>query len=147
MKKYNEILEKVIGLTNKMNKTSKSPRDFGVGFVLYPSEIHTIEAIGAHESINANTLSKTLGITNGAVTQMTDKLMKKGLIEKYKSESNKKEVYFKLTDLGITAEQAHDRFHEQAYKNVLEYLERLKPNQVNALVGFLDLYIENLPSE
>ncbi|MEG0379263.1 MAG: MarR family transcriptional regulator, partial [Eubacterium sp.] len=61
--------------------------------------------------------------------------------------TNKKEVYFRLTPLGITAEQEHDRFHEQAYNNVQEYLDQLKPNQINALVGFLDIYIDNLPSD
>jgi len=147
MKKYNEILEKVILLTNTVNKTSKSRRDFGVGFMLYPSEIHTIEAIGAHEGLNANSLSKVLGITNGAVTQMTDRLIKKDLVEKYKIESNKKEVYFRLTELGNKANQAHDSFHEQTYENINDYLDKLKTNQIDAIIGFLDTYIENLPSE
>lgn len=147
MREYNDILEKILSVTNIINKTSKCPRDFDVGFILYPSEIHTIEAIGNHENINANLLSKVLGITNGAVTQMTDKLIKKGLISKYKIETNKKEVYFKLTELGNVANQSHYNFHEQAYKNIVEYLDKLKPNQINAILGFLDIYIENLPSK
>lgn len=147
MKKYNEILGKIINLTNVMNKMSKTPRDYGVGFMLYPSEIHTIEAIAAHEQINANVLSKVLGITNGAITQMTNKLIKKGLVEKYKMDNNKKEVYFKLTELGKLADQGHDSFHEQTYKNIINYLDTLKPNQRDALVGFLDVYIENMPSK
>lgn len=105
MKQYNEILEKVLNITNTMNKTSKCPRDFGVGVPLYPSEIHTIEAIGAHEPINAKALAQALGITNGAVTQIADKLQKKGLVEKFKIDGNQKTVYIKLTALGRTSER------------------------------------------
>lgn len=147
MKQYNEILEKVIGITNAMNKTSKCVRDFGVGIQLYPSEIHTIEAIGAHEPINANALSKALGITNGAVTQITDKLLKKGLVEKFKIEGNQKSVYIRLTALGRTAEQAHDRFHTKAYQSIEDYLSTLTADQRIAILDFLNLYMENLPNE
>ncbi|MFR4734335.1 MAG: hypothetical protein ACLT9J_10840 [Agathobacter rectalis] len=38
---------------------------------------------------------------------MTKKLLAKGLIEKYTLESNKKEVYFKLTDLGKMLFEEH----------------------------------------
>ncbi|MEG1433557.1 MULTISPECIES: MarR family winged helix-turn-helix transcriptional regulator [Eubacterium] len=145
MKQYHEILEKVIELTNVMNKTSKCARDFGVGILLYPAEIHTIEAIGAHESINANALAKLLGITNGAVTQTTNKLLQKGLVEKFKVEGNQKAVYLKLTALGRTAEQAHDHFHAQSYQNVIKYLSSLSQEHRDAILAFLDVYIENLP--
>lgn len=147
MKQYNEILEKVLSITNTMNKTSKCPRDFEVGVPLYPSEIHTIEAIGAHEPINAKALAQALGITNGAVTQIADKLQKKGLVEKFKIDGNQKTVYIKLTALGHTAEQAHDRFHEKAYQSIAEYLSSLTEEQRNAILVFLDLYLENLPNE
>lgn len=147
MKQYNEILEKMIGITNTMNKTSKCPRDFGVGVRLYPSEIHTIEAIGVHEPMNAKALAQALGITNGAVTQITDKLQKKGMVEKFKMEGNQKTVYIRLTALGRTAEHAHDRFHEKAYQSIADYLSNLTEDQRMAILNFLNLYMENLPKE
>lgn len=147
MKRYNELEEKINCIVNKMNELAKKPREFGIGQKLYQSEIHTISAISNHTGINANELSKVLGVTNGAVTQITNKLIQKGLVEKYKKNNNNKEVYIRLTDLGEIANQGHDAFHEEMRKNLKEYLNELQENQIEAIVKLFDTVIENLPRE
>lgn len=64
------------------------------------SETHCIDYIGRLELPNVTKIAEHMGMTRGAISKMTKKLLAKGLIEKYTLESNKKEVYFKLTDLG-----------------------------------------------
>lgn len=147
MNKQVEVIEKVIRLANKINQTNKTPKDFGSGHLLYFSEIHTIDAISNHENVNASELSKILGITNGAVNQVANKLIKKGLIVKYKLNDNNKEVYYKLTELGEKVNLNHKRYDKNAYENLLQYLNDLNDDRVKTVDTFLDRLIENWPNE
>ena len=66
----------------RINANDKKPKSFGTRHKLYQSEIHFIDAIGLDGGYSASELSEKLGITNGAVTQVSDKLLRKKLIEK-----------------------------------------------------------------
>ena len=81
----NDVLS-FIKLTQKIqyriSANDKKPKSFGTRHKLYQSEIHFIDAIGLDGGYSASELSEKLGVTNGAVTQVSDKLLKKKLIEK-----------------------------------------------------------------
>jgi DNA-binding MarR family transcriptional regulator len=147
MKMDIQLWEKLIRLLNKINQTNKVPRDFGSGNILYQSEIHTIESIANHENVNASELSKILGITNGALNQVTSKLKKKGLIESYKAKNNNKEVYYRLTEKGKNADEGHRKYHEEVNQKLTAYLNDLEPDQVKTINAFLDYLTENWPHE
>lgn len=147
MNKQIKIIEKIVRLANKINQTNKIPRDYGTGHILYHSEIHTIEAINNHENVNASELSKILGITNGAVNQVTNKLINKGLIEQYKLNDNNKEVFYRLTELGETANLGHSEYHKVEYENILQYLNNANEDQIKAVDSFLDRLIEKWPNK
>lgn len=138
------IIEKLNSLAHNMNQNSKKSRDYNIGLDLYQSEIHTIESIYNHEDINATTLAKILGVTNGALNQMTTRLIKKGLVEQYHKENNKKDVYYKLTDLGNTANNAHKQHHAKLYNDILTYLHSLEPGQLSTINDFLDNIIDTM---
>lgn len=130
-----ELIEKIIRLINLCNQMGREPRDYSIGQILYPSEIHTIEAIHNHTDINASELSKRLGITNGAVNQITNKLEKKGLIVSYHLKSNKRDVYYKTTALGEQANTGHTQFHEKIYKRLSE---DVTAEELQIILRFLD---------
>lgn len=145
--KHIETIEKMIRLLNKVNQTNKVPSDYGTGHILYQSEIHMIEAINNHEDVNASELAVILGITNGAITQVTNKLIKKGLIEQYRKNNNKKEVYYQLTTKGQIANAEHSKHHEKFYLNMTQYLDELNPDNVKIINTFLEKVTDNWPRE
>ncbi|MBC3886776.1 MarR family transcriptional regulator [Acetobacterium paludosum] len=145
MERHIEIFEKIIKLLNKINQSNKIPRDYGTGHILHQSEIHTIEAIKNHANVNASELSNILGITNGAVTQITSKLKKKGLVDQYNTVSNKKEVYYRLTDKGEIANLGHDKHHKEVYKKLNQYIDSLEDDKIEIINTFLDKLINNWP--
>jgi DNA-binding MarR family transcriptional regulator len=145
--KYIEIIEKMIRLINKVNQANKLPRDYGTGSILYQSEIHIIGAINNHGSVNASELASILGITNGAITQVTSKLIKKGLIEQYRMPNNKKEVYYQLTNLGKIANNEHANSRKERYRNIGQYLNGLSPDNIKVINTFIDKMIEVWPHE
>ncbi|MBP2643414.1 MAG: MarR family transcriptional regulator [Firmicutes bacterium] len=145
--KHIETIEKMIRLLNKVNQTNKVPSDYGTGQILYQSEIHTIEAINNHENVNASELAAILGITNGAINQVTNKLVKKGLIEHYRMNNNKKEVYYRLTSKGKIANTEHSKYHEKTYLNMTQYLDELNPDNIKIINTFLEKVADNWPHE
>ena len=75
------IIQKSLRLINRYNNLSKKARHYGTQFLLYPSEIHMIDVIGSQNDITTTKIAELLGITKGAVSQITAKLLDKGLID------------------------------------------------------------------
>jgi transcriptional regulator, MarR family len=77
MNDIQSFMELTAKIQYRINANDKKPKRFGTAHLLYQSEIHFIEAIGLSDGYSASELSEKLGITNGAVTQVSDKLLKK----------------------------------------------------------------------
>jgi DNA-binding MarR family transcriptional regulator len=97
-------------LTRKFAKLEKRAYDFGTGDQLYPSEIHTVEAIGDAGAATVTGLARTFGITKGAVSQTVAKLEAKGYVERRGAPVGTEEP-IGLTEKGRTARASHARFH------------------------------------
>ena len=109
-------------IMNKMNRIEQKPRRFGTDFLLYSSEIHTIQAIGRNAGINVTALAALQGVTKGAVSQILQKLVKKGMVVRMKDEMSDREVLLKLSDTGKIAYQAHADFHSQIDPEFVEII-------------------------
>ena len=144
----NDVLS-FIKLTQKIqyriSANDKKPKSFGTRHKLYQSEIHFIDAIGLDGGYSASELSEKLGVTNGAVTQVSDKLLKKKLIEKYKKQGNKKTVYFKLTEEGAVAYKNHEKFHADFNAKLVSYLTSLSKKEFDAIARLAELVDINIP--
>ena len=145
MKESESLMIEFLKIQYRINSNDKKPRNFGTKHALYQSEIHFIDAVEPGYGMIASRVAQKLGITKGAVTQIADKLVKKGLIEKYKKPDNKKEVYIKLTRDGEIAYESHRLFHKQLADKMIVYLDGLSPKQMQALTGLLDIIDKNLP--
>ena len=120
-----EIMEQFVRIVNKFNRFEKVPMDFGVEEMLYPSEIHTIEAIGNNARINVTHLAELLGISKGAVSQMVNKLVRKQFVKKMKLPSGAKELFLELTPRGKKAFKGHEKFHKDMVLDFLKYTENI----------------------
>ncbi len=110
-KKISSLMNHFIKISYKLTELEKIPIDFGAGEVLYPSEIHTIDAIGDKvDTVTA--ISNKFGITKGAVSQVILKLNKKGYIKKVRNEVYSKEIILSLTDKGLKAYKTHKKWHK-----------------------------------
>jgi DNA-binding MarR family transcriptional regulator len=103
------LMEKLYRTMNLIIREMETPWRYGVNFPLYHAEVHLLETIKAQEGANVGELSRHLGMTSGAVSQVTKKLLSKGLIETYKKPGNRKEVFSRLTALGEVVCQGHQK--------------------------------------
>ncbi|MGI5092123.1 MarR family transcriptional regulator [Treponema socranskii] len=145
MNDIQSFMELTAKIQYRINANDKKAKRFGTAHLLYQSEIHFIESIGLSGGYCASELSKKLGITSGAVTQVADKLLKKKLIRKYKKAENKKNVYITLTKEGVRAYKNHEKFHEGFNKKLTAYLSSLSKKEFSAIARLAELVNENIP--
>jgi DNA-binding MarR family transcriptional regulator len=120
-------------MMNKLNESESLPRRFDIEILLYPSEIHTIQAIGDHPDSNIHTIAEYLGITAGAASQAITKLAKRDLVRKVRGKKNEKEVHLELTPLGLQAYSAHATIHETVFLRIFEEIGPLSDDDYQLL--------------
>jgi len=142
------LMNEFIKISYKLTELEKTPFDFGTDELLYPSEIHTIDAIG--DQCNTVTdISLKFGITKGAVSQVIAKLYKKGYITKERNVAYSKEILLSLTERGLVAYKSHKKLHKSmdigmaklinGYSD--EYLQHFK-NMLRELGEEVDKFIK-----
>jgi len=75
------------------------------------TEIHTVEAVGLYGSKTMSEISALLEITMGTLTTAVDKLIKKGYMERSRSDTDRRIVNVSLTKRGKLAYRIHEKFH------------------------------------
>lgn len=111
------------------------------------SETHCIDFIGRLELPNVTKVAEHMRMTRGAISKMTKKLLAKGLIEKYTLETNKKEIYFRLTEQGKVLFDEHAKRHELWEKRDMEFLARYPKEKVETIYEFMQEFNDYLEAQ
>ncbi len=101
------------------------------------SETHCIDYIGRLELPNVTKVAEHMGMTRGAISKMTKKLLAKGLIEKYTLETNRKEIYFRLTEEGRLLFEEHAKRHRLWEKRDMNFLSRYSAEEMRMVHRFM----------
>jgi len=105
------------------------------------SELHCIRSIGNLEHPNVTKIANELKMTRGAISKITKKQLKKGLITSYMLDCNKKEIYFRLTELGQKIFDEHEKWHEDFEKRNNFFFDKYTENELILVKEFIDTYI------
>ena len=138
------FFESAYRLINKYNQKTKVAKTYGTEDLLYSAEVHMIEIIGSYETITTTKLAKTLGITKGAVSQITYKLLKKNLIVKVPSTEKNNEVLISLTDKGRIVYSYHQNMHNKMMKRIDSIICDLSDEGKTALLQIVQVIDESL---
>lgn len=98
------------------------------------NDMHVIEAIGMKEPKNMSTVAKTLSVTVGTLTIAMNSLVKKGYVNRNRSEEDRRVVLVSLSAKGRKAYEHHKEFHEEMVQAVLTGLDE---EQTEVLVNAL----------
>ncbi len=146
MNKEEEVMKGLKDLLNKMAWLNK----FKMEDILKdykPSEVHCMECIGKNENSNVTKLAISLYMTTSAVSKLTKKLIKKGFIENYKKDDNKKEIYFKLTEEGKKINKIHEELHKEFQERDKVIFEQITEEQFDSMLSFIEKYSTHLDAE
>jgi DNA-binding MarR family transcriptional regulator len=140
-----EILTLFIRINKKFNRIESHSIGVGDGVKLYPSELHIIEAIGYNYAVNVTSLSRQFGITKGAVSQVVNKLSRKGFVSKERSRIDGKGIILSLTNEGWLAFSILDKFHDRMGKMFINFLESYTSEQIDSfleIMGSVEDYVD-----
>lgn len=140
-----EFARQFFDMLSAIMAEQKVPREFSDGKLIYRAEAELLEKIEQYPRANVSKLSKILNVTKSAVTQISIKLLDKGLIETYKDPKNKKEKYFCLTDAGLKARKESDNLNSIAASRLCQYLRGLTDDEKNAILEFMRIMGKYLP--
>ncbi|MDR1147111.1 MAG: MarR family transcriptional regulator [Spirochaetaceae bacterium] len=132
------LIEKFYQTANLVIEEMETPWGYGVDFPIHHAEVHLLETIKAREGANVGELARHLGMTSGAISQVTKKLLDKGLIEAYRKPGNRKEVFSRLTALGERVCEGHQKHHENMAGVLYEFINRLNKKETQTVFDFLD---------
>lgn len=111
------------------------------------SEVHCIENIGRNVDSNVTKLAEAFYMTRGAISKMTKKLIKKGVIESYQKPDNKKEIYFRLTKQGQVIYKVHEDLHKEFEERDKAVFEQVTEEQFDSMLNFVEKYSSHLDAE
>ena len=134
-----------IGWLNRL-KLEESFKDDSLISYKY-SEISCIEYIGKNTDANVTKLAGSLRMTRGALSKMTRKLIKKGVIESYRKPDNKKEIYFRLTGQGKIVYDIHEEMHHRFIERDKVVFKRVTEEEITTVLKFLEKYSSHLDTE
>lgn len=84
------------------------------------TDMHIIEAIGVMEQRTMSKIAKSLNVTMGTLTIGVNGLVKKGYVERNRSQKDRRIVYASLTAKGKAAYVHHMRFHKEMINSVID---------------------------
>ena len=106
------------------------------------NDMHVIEAVGIKEEKNMSAVAKSLSVTTGTLTIAMNSLVKKGYVERVRSQEDRRVVLLSLSEKGRKAYEHHKIFHENMIKATVDKLtETEKETLAKALVN-LKTYFE-----
>ena len=86
------------------------------------NDMHVIEVIGTEEAKNMTSVARSLDVTTGTLTIAVNSLVKKGYVDRVRSEEDRRVVLISLSEKGKRAYLHHRKFHDQMIDAVVEEL-------------------------
>ena len=83
------------------------------------TEIHTIEAVGIKDAKTMGEIAHDLRITVGTLSAAITKLIKKGYVERKRTEEDRRVVLVSLTSKGENVYREHQVFHDEMITSML----------------------------
>lgn len=106
----NEILVKLFRNINDIEEQAIQTEEYKN---VTTNDMHVIEAIGPDSPRNMTAVARTLGVTTGTLTISVNSLVKKGFVDRVRSEEDRRVVLVSLSSKGKRAFRHHQRFHEE----------------------------------
>ena len=110
-------------------------------------DMHVIEAIGIGNPRNMSAVAKSLSVTVGTLTIAMNNLVKKGYVNRVRSEEDRRVVLVSLSEKGEQAYHHHRIFHERMVMSALKDLNKEETESLTAALVKLQDFFRNYRTE
>ena len=118
--RLNEVLVKLFRMINSIEEQAIKTEEYKN---VTTNDMHVIEAIGIGCPRYMTAVAKTLGVTTGTLTIAVNSLVKKGFVERVRSEEDRRVVLVSLSEKGKKMFVHHQKFHEEMIDAVISQLD------------------------
>lgn len=140
--------EKLAGLICELTRfCSQKEEFFAASFNLSPTEVRLIMLFSFDTSYSIKHLRETLSLTPGRITHIVDSLEKKKLVERYKDDEDKRNIYVRTTPkAGIFIQNLKDNYI-QLHLNLLSNVSPVEMTQIYSSLEILVKTFKNWTKE
>jgi DNA-binding MarR family transcriptional regulator len=89
-----------------------------------------------------STVAKALGVTMGTLTISVNSLVKKGFVERIRSEEDRRVVLISLTTQGKKAFKYHQQFHEEMIQSIVGQLDADEKKVLQKSLSNLNIFFK-----
>lgn len=115
----NEVLVRLFRYINTLEERAIRTEEYRD---VTSNDMHVMEAIGPEGAKNMTSVARELEVTTGTLTISVNSLVKKGYVNRTRSEEDRRVVLISLSEKGQKAYLHHRRFHEEMIEAVLKEL-------------------------
>lgn len=108
------------------------------------NDMHVIEAIGVGRPKNMTSVAKSLSVTTGTLTISVNSLVKKGFVERVRSEEDRRVVLISLTEKGKQIYLKHQKFHENMVNSIVNQLDEQEKVLLEKVLSNLNQYFKEM---
>lgn len=137
-----ELHDTITRIIHRAVLIENRPVDLGLGDRISASEIHLIDTAGRFPGENLSSIASRLGVTKGAVSQMVQKLEKKGYMNRIQEEGNRKNICLELTEKGNDVFLWHKTFHSRLSQELSHKISRFSHEDLVRATQILNIYEE-----
>lgn len=137
----NELLVKLFKDINDIEERAIQTDEFkGVT----TNDMHVIEAIGIEEAKNMSSVAKKLNVTMGTLTISVNSLVKKGYVQRVRSEEDRRVVFVSLTDSGKRAFEHHKKFQANMINSIIADLSEEEKSVLEKALTNLNAFFKKM---
>ena len=107
------------------------------------NDMRVIETIGVGRPKNMSSVAKALSVTTGTLTISVNSLVKKGFVERVRSEQDRRVVLVSLTEKGRQIYERHQRFHDELVQGIVSQLDEQEKVLLERILSNLNQYIRD----
>jgi DNA-binding MarR family transcriptional regulator len=142
--KFVRINKMLVEVYDDINRIEENSIKKGTFSDLSITEIHTIEAVGLYGSKTMSEIATELEITMGTLTIAVDKLIKKGYLERSRSDSDRRIVNVTLTKRGKLAYRIHEKFHLDMVQAIMLDFTQEEDEVLLTALGKLNKHLKDI---
>lgn len=143
-----ELMGNLIRMTRKVSTEYygylSREREYGINQKLYMREAHFIDAIGEKENVTMSEVAEILEITQGAATQIAERLEKKGLIIREKDINDKRRMIVNLSEMGRLVYVEHQKHDEKRRGTIYDHLKEFSEDDIRVCLRYEELNMKLL---
>jgi DNA-binding MarR family transcriptional regulator len=133
-------LYEVMARLERVMKVRSIVKEFG----LTSSQVFILRYLARRGQAKSSDVGKIVGLSPGAVTQVTDELIRLRLVHRSRSEEDRRVVYVSLTPEGL---EKVEQIRLAGSKRLLAVLEQLPPEDAHNFIRILNSVVDVIDKE